>query len=125
MTILRSIATTIAIAGTAIPATYIATSFSNSPPSSSFSKFLNSRFFSPQLALSSVTSSKSGFIKNLTSPPSAESSTLPELTTEFMVDMKCEGCVSAVKSKVETLEGVKMVEVDLSNQVVRFLVLHQ
>ncbi|KMT12208.1 hypothetical protein BVRB_5g101550 isoform B [Beta vulgaris subsp. vulgaris] len=46
---------------------------------------------------------------------------LPELMTEFMVDMKCEGCVSAVKSKLETLEGVKNVEVDLSNQVVRIL----
>ncbi|KAL2902268.1 Copper chaperone for superoxide dismutase chloroplastic/cytosolic [Bienertia sinuspersici] len=48
----------------------------------------------------------------------------PSLTleqTEFVVDMKCEGCVSAVKSKLETLEGVKMVEVDLSNQVVRIL----
>ncbi|KAL2902265.1 Copper chaperone for superoxide dismutase chloroplastic/cytosolic [Bienertia sinuspersici] len=31
----------------------------------------------------------------------------PSLTleqTEFVVDMKCEGCVSAVKSKLETLE---------------------
>lgn len=25
--------------------------------------------------------------------------------TEFMVDMKCEGCVNAVKNKLETIEG--------------------
>ncbi|KAJ1272332.1 hypothetical protein BS78_06G193600 [Paspalum vaginatum] len=46
-------------------------------------------------------------------------SALPDLTTEFMVDMKCEGCVTAVKNKLQTLEGVKNIEVDLSNQVVR------
>lgn len=47
--------------------------------------------------------------------------TLPELMTEFMVDMKCEGCVSAVKDKLLRLDGVKSVDVDLSNQVVRIL----
>ncbi|XVE64951.1 hypothetical protein DITRI_Ditri07aG0142600 [Diplodiscus trichospermus] len=41
--------------------------------------------------------------------------------TEYMVDMKCEGCVNAVKNKLQTLNGVKSVEVDLSNQVVRIL----
>ncbi|XP_051219185.1 copper chaperone for superoxide dismutase, chloroplastic [Lolium perenne] len=46
---------------------------------------------------------------------------LPELTTEFMVDMKCEGCVTAVKNRLQTLEGIKNIEVDLSNQVVRVL----
>ncbi|KAJ0968796.1 hypothetical protein J5N97_021673 [Dioscorea zingiberensis] len=46
---------------------------------------------------------------------------LPELLTEFMVDMKCEGCVSAVKNNLIKLEGVKDVNVDLSNQVVRVL----
>uniref|UniRef100_A0ACD5UTI6 Uncharacterized protein n=1 Tax=Avena sativa TaxID=4498 RepID=A0ACD5UTI6_AVESA len=44
---------------------------------------------------------------------------LPDLTTEFMVDMKCEGCVTAVKNKLQTLEGIKNLEVDLNNQVVR------
>ncbi|XP_068635343.1 copper chaperone for superoxide dismutase, chloroplastic/cytosolic-like isoform X2 [Aristolochia californica] len=44
---------------------------------------------------------------------------LPELLTEFMVDMKCEGCVSAVKNKLQMVNGVKGVDVDLSNQVVR------
>ncbi|XP_004515745.1 copper chaperone for superoxide dismutase, chloroplastic/cytosolic [Cicer arietinum] len=46
---------------------------------------------------------------------------LPELLTEFMVDMKCEGCVNAVKNKLQTINGIKNVEVDLSNQVVRIL----
>lgn len=46
---------------------------------------------------------------------------LPELLTEFMVDMSCQGCVNAVKSKLQTVEGVKNVDVDLDNQVVRIL----
>ncbi|XP_058085154.1 copper chaperone for superoxide dismutase, chloroplastic isoform X2 [Magnolia sinica] len=46
---------------------------------------------------------------------------LPELLTEFMVDMKCDGCVSAVKNKLQTIDGVKGVDVDLTNQVVRVL----
>lgn len=46
---------------------------------------------------------------------------LPDLMTEFMVDMKCEGCVSAVRNKLEPLDGVKRVDVDLPNQVVRVL----
>ncbi|XP_068650540.1 copper chaperone for superoxide dismutase, chloroplastic-like [Aristolochia californica] len=50
-----------------------------------------------------------------------ENSVPPELLTEFMVDMKCEGCVSAVKNKLQIVDGVKGVNVDLSNQVVRVL----
>ncbi|XP_031123729.1 copper chaperone for superoxide dismutase, chloroplastic/cytosolic-like isoform X1 [Ipomoea triloba] len=46
---------------------------------------------------------------------------LPELLTEFMVDMSCEGCVKSVKGKLQNVEGVKNVDVDLSNQVVRVL----
>lgn len=46
---------------------------------------------------------------------------LPELLTEFMVDMKCEGCVNSVKTKLQTLDGVKNVDADLDNQVVRVL----
>ncbi|KAG9145099.1 hypothetical protein Leryth_008895 [Lithospermum erythrorhizon] len=38
-----------------------------------------------------------------------------------MVDMKCEGCVNSVKSKLQTVDGVNNVEVDLTNQVVRIL----
>ncbi|KAK7251187.1 hypothetical protein RIF29_34156 [Crotalaria pallida] len=53
--------------------------------------------------------------------PHPHASLLPELLTEYMVDMKCEGCVSAVRDKLQTVKGVKNVEVDLSNQVVRIL----
>ncbi|XP_042506352.1 copper chaperone for superoxide dismutase, chloroplastic-like isoform X3 [Macadamia integrifolia] len=52
-------------------------------------------------------------------PPRQEDGVLPELMTEFMVDMTCDGCVSAVKNKLMTIDGVKGVEADLSNQVVR------
>ncbi|CAN1333012.1 Copper chaperone for superoxide dismutase, chloroplastic/cytosolic [Linum perenne] len=45
----------------------------------------------------------------------------PNLFTEFMVDMSCEGCVKSVKNKLQVVEGVKNVEVDLENQVVRVL----
>jgi copper chaperone for superoxide dismutase len=46
---------------------------------------------------------------------------LPDLMTEFMVDMKCEGCVKSVRTKLEPLAGVKSVDVNLENQVVRVL----
>ncbi|XP_078441674.1 copper chaperone for SOD1 isoform X2 [Wolffia australiana] len=46
---------------------------------------------------------------------------LPEILSEFMVDMKCEGCATAVKNSLLGLEGVKTVNVDLNNQVVRVL----
>ncbi|KAG8374817.1 hypothetical protein BUALT_Bualt10G0035000 [Buddleja alternifolia] len=46
---------------------------------------------------------------------------LPELLTEFMVDMKCEGCVKSVKNKLQDVDGVKNVDVDLISQVVRVL----
>ncbi|KNA21845.1 hypothetical protein SOVF_039540 [Spinacia oleracea] len=132
MTILRSIVTTTtAIAATALPAAYVASSLSHSS-SSPTSKSLNFRFLSPQSASSSIAGTRLGLVKNFSSPPSAvqmeipksspqEDLKLPDLMTEFMVDMKCEGCVSAVQSKLETLEGVKSIEVDLSNQVVRIL----
>lgn len=53
--------------------------------------------------------------------PQSNGEILPDLMTEFMVDMKCEGCVSAVRNKLEPLDGVKRVDVDLPNQVVRVL----
>ncbi|CAN4127475.1 unnamed protein product [Withania somnifera] len=46
---------------------------------------------------------------------------LPEMLTEFMVDMSCQGCVNAVRSKLQTVDGVTNVDVDLDNQVVRIL----
>ncbi|KAL2543509.1 Copper chaperone for superoxide dismutase [Forsythia ovata] len=54
-------------------------------------------------------------------PPAQNGAALPELLTEFMVDMKCEGCVNSVKNKLQSVDGVKNVDVDLSNQVVRVL----
>nr|XP_024359268.1 copper chaperone for superoxide dismutase, chloroplastic/cytosolic-like isoform X2 [Physcomitrium patens]XP_024359269.1 copper chaperone for superoxide dismutase, chloroplastic/cytosolic-like isoform X2 [Physcomitrium patens]XP_024359270.1 copper chaperone for superoxide dismutase, chloroplastic/cytosolic-like isoform X2 [Physcomitrium patens]XP_024359271.1 copper chaperone for superoxide dismutase, chloroplastic/cytosolic-like isoform X2 [Physcomitrium patens]PNR31748.1 hypothetical protein len=46
---------------------------------------------------------------------------LPELMTEFMVDMECDGCVKSVRTKLEPLTGVKSVDINLENQVVRVL----
>ncbi|KAF5176041.1 Copper chaperone for superoxide dismutase protein [Thalictrum thalictroides] len=60
-------------------------------------------------------------ITSASSSPAQKDIILPELMTEFMVDMTCEGCVNAVKNKLLTVDGVKEVEVDLSNQVVRVL----
>ncbi|CAN6902155.1 unnamed protein product [Brassica oleracea] len=60
----------------------------------------------------------------MTTVPASDSNLsqeLPQLLTEFMVDMKCEGCVNAVKSKLQTIEGIEKVDMDLANQVVRVL----
>ncbi|GJP56928.1 hypothetical protein CLOM_g15981 [Closterium sp. NIES-68] len=46
---------------------------------------------------------------------------LPDLMTEFMVDMKCENCVKNVRQKMEPVEGVKSVDISLDSQVVRVL----
>eukprot|EP00262_Sarcandra_glabra_P016695 TRINITY_DN5525_c0_g3_i1.p2 TRINITY_DN5525_c0_g3~~TRINITY_DN5525_c0_g3_i1.p2 ORF type:complete len:321 (-),score=50.15 TRINITY_DN5525_c0_g3_i1:1493-2455(-) len=54
-------------------------------------------------------------------PSNQKDEILQELLTEFMVDMKCDGCVSAVKNKLVVLDGIKSVDVDLTNQVVRVL----
>ncbi|XWS65511.1 hypothetical protein CRYUN_Cryun05aG0119300 [Craigia yunnanensis] len=76
-----------------------------------------------------------GFTRTFTNPPTAlhmnsptsdhnpsqENGSLPNLLTKYMMDIKCEGCVNAVKNKLQTINGVKSVEVDLSNQVVRIL----
>ncbi|KAF7828341.1 copper chaperone for superoxide dismutase, chloroplastic/cytosolic [Senna tora] len=122
MAFLRSVATT--------TAAIVSTSSSSSFPSSSRSpKTLNVSF--PSTSQSSDPNRFSLF-KSLANPPSAlhmDASTLqhktdavlPDLLTEYMVDMKCEGCVNAVKNKLQTIPGVKNVEVDLSNQVVRIL----
>ncbi|KAL9246773.1 hypothetical protein vseg_020266 [Gypsophila vaccaria] len=120
MTILRSILTTTTAA---VTTTAIIVS-SLSPPSSSPStaKFPNFRSLSPPSL------PKLGLVNNFSPPPTAlhvdspislEKMSLPELVTEFMVDMKCEGCVNSVTNKLETVQGVKSIEADLSNQVVR------
>lgn len=119
-------------AASAVPAAAAAayTLFPSSAPSSS-----KLRFPLPDSFLSAAASSTSGRAPNAVPPMATAAATadlsaaddkqrdsaLPELTTEFMVDMKCEGCVTAVKNKLQTLEGIKNIEVDLSNQVVRVL----
>ncbi|XP_061348245.1 copper chaperone for superoxide dismutase, chloroplastic/cytosolic isoform X3 [Gastrolobium bilobum] len=127
MAFLRSVATTTtAIAASAIPAAFAYSSlssfFSQSPQSPK-----------PPNAAFTFKPNRLGLVKSLATPPSAlhmdhkpssQSQTdavLPELLTEYMVDMKCEGCVNAVKNKLQTINGVKNVEVDLSNQVVKIL----
>ncbi|CAI5460949.1 unnamed protein product [Closterium sp. Yama58-4] len=54
------------------------------------------------------------------SAPSAVTQ-LPDLMTEFMVDMSCQSCVKNVRQKLEPLEGVKLVDINLESQVVRVL----
>ncbi|KAL3738063.1 hypothetical protein ACJRO7_019571 [Eucalyptus globulus] len=147
--LLRSAATiTTAVAASAVPAALALASShhrSPAPPPSSccvacscsirFPRFQNpSSFLSLSHSFSHVGSSAT--VRGRDSAPSAlhmdapasdleptsqNGAVLPELLTEYMVDMKCEGCVNAVKSKLQTVEGVKNIEVDLSNQVVRIL----
>ncbi|XP_052734765.1 copper chaperone for superoxide dismutase, chloroplastic/cytosolic isoform X2 [Vigna angularis] len=123
MAFLRSVATT-ATAVAAIPAAFAFSSVSSSSSSSSSSFSRSSE--------SSNSSNRFGLLKTLATPPSVlhmdhklssqpDDAVLPELLTEYMVDMKCEGCVNAVKNKLHEINGVKNVEVDLSNQVVRIL----
>ncbi|KAL0697669.1 hypothetical protein Bca4012_053791 [Brassica carinata] len=126
VSILRSVATTTAAvaAASAIP---IAIAFSSSPSSSTKSQSPNLSF-SSRLSPRRLGLSRSFATSPMTTVPVSdrnlrqeEDRVMPQLLTEFMVDMKCEGCVSAVKSKLETVEGIEKVEVDLANQVVRIL----
>ncbi|KAB5564428.1 hypothetical protein DKX38_004482 [Salix brachista] len=135
MAFLRSVTTTTktAKAASALPAAF---AFSSLSPSSPNPKPPNLLFLSP--SSSPLTPARCGLVKNLTQPPSSLSMDTPtssqkpisqdngalpepELLTEFMVDMKCEGCVNSVRNKLQTVNGVKNVEVDLANQVVRIL----
>ncbi|XP_057977148.1 copper chaperone for superoxide dismutase, chloroplastic/cytosolic [Malania oleifera] len=135
MAFLRSVATTV-IAASAIPAALAFTPLSSSSSSSSSPLISRTRhlpFFSSTLL---ARLDCLGLVRNFAPPLSAlsmdappshhnsssqEDGVLPELLTEFMVDMKCDGCVNAVKNKLQTVNGVKSVEVDLGNQVVRIL----
>ncbi|KAK3224743.1 hypothetical protein Dsin_004605 [Dipteronia sinensis] len=130
MAFFRSVATAAATT-TAVAAFAFSSLVSNSSSTSPQTKPYNFSFFSSQ-SLSLVSPNRLPLVKNFTNPPSAlhmdaptsnhqDDQVLPELLTEYMVDMKCEGCVNAVKNKLQTVNGVKNVEVDLSNQVVRIL----
>ncbi|KAJ6946408.1 copper chaperone for superoxide dismutase [Populus alba x Populus x berolinensis] len=133
MAFLRSVTytTKVAIPASALPD---ASALSSISPSSPNPKPRNLSFLSSSSSL--LSSTTSGLVKNLTQPRSSlsmetpasshmsisqDNVTLPELFTEFMVDMKCEGCVHSVKNKLQSVNGVKNVEVDLANQVVRIL----
>lgn len=135
MAILRTVATLATATTTTAVAAFAFSSSSSFSSKSHQPKSQNLSFFSSQ-SLSLLYSNKSPLVKNFSNPPSAlpmDAPTsdhkntsqgdqgLPELLTEYMVDMKCEGCVDAVKQKLQTVTGVKNVEVDLSNQVVRIL----
>ncbi|XP_020094045.1 copper chaperone for superoxide dismutase, chloroplastic isoform X2 [Ananas comosus] len=127
-------------AAAALPAAAAAVSLSSSSSSSSSSLF-PSRVYSPSpsslYSSSSTPKTLAPATRNpsprpfatvsMVSPstelknPDQRDGALQELLTEFMVDMKCEGCVSSVKSNLQKLDGIKNVDVDLSNQVVRVL----
>ncbi|KAK4435204.1 Copper chaperone for superoxide dismutase, chloroplastic/cytosolic [Sesamum alatum] len=141
MAFLRSVVTTktTAIAATvAIPAAFALSSVSSSPSTSHSSASFQRAFKNLGFGSLSCSSNpirgleKSGLVKSFANPSSAavemdqkpatqNGAVLPELLTEFMVDMKCEGCVNSVKNKLQTVDGVKNVDVDLANQVVRVL----
>ncbi|XP_010494254.1 PREDICTED: copper chaperone for superoxide dismutase, chloroplastic/cytosolic-like isoform X1 [Camelina sativa] len=127
--ILRSVATTSAVVATA-SAIPIAIAFSSSSSSSSTnpkSQSLNCLFLSRSsprglgLSRSFVSSPMTTALTSDRNLPQEDRVMMPQLLTEFMVDMKCDGCVNAVKNKLEIIEGIENVEVDLPNQVVRIL----
>ncbi|KAK1556939.1 hypothetical protein Q3G72_014981 [Acer saccharum] len=117
---------------TAVAAFAFSSLFSNSSSSKSPQTKPQNLSFLSSLSLSLVSPNRFPLVKNFTNPPSAlhmdaptsnhqDDQVLPELLTEYMVDMKCEGCVNTVKNKLQTVNGIKNVEVDLSNQVVTIL----
>ncbi|GAA0158830.1 oxidoreductase [Lithospermum erythrorhizon] len=135
MSFLRPVVTPKAIAVTTIVAAIPAASFAfNSTPSSSHLPRISTQIhfncpilsiFKQPLSKNLVNSSPKAVQMDFLAPTQLSSTQngvdLPELLTEFMVDMKCEGCVKSVKSKLQTVDGVNDVEVDLTNQVVRIL----
>ncbi|KAK3143934.1 hypothetical protein QOZ80_4AG0306800 [Eleusine coracana subsp. coracana] len=131
---LRAFAAASAVPAAAAAACALSSSSCSSPaPSGSKLRFhLPASFPSASASASSSPSTSARAPRSITPMAAATAATadpsaankdtaLPELTTEFMVDMKCEGCVKAVRNKLETLEGLKKIEVDLNNQVVRVL----
>uniref|UniRef100_A0A3B6DHS2 Superoxide dismutase copper chaperone n=1 Tax=Triticum aestivum TaxID=4565 RepID=A0A3B6DHS2_WHEAT len=110
-------------AASAVPAAAVAAAAlcSSSSPSRSPSSRL--RFPLPSLSAFAASSSSSSPVRAPTAAPPMAAAATADLSapdkTEFMVDMKCEGCVTAVKNRLQTLEGIQNIEVDLNNQVVR------
>ncbi|GAB2209842.1 hypothetical protein Drorol1_Dr00027067 [Drosera rotundifolia] len=125
-TFLRSLSSTTAIAAAAaVPAAF---AFASIPRGQFSSKLSYQRIVEGGILGETKRVVRLGSVKGLISAVSAvemetrrDEVEQPELLTEFMVDMKCDGCVKTVKNKLEAIEGVKRVEADLSNQVVRIL----
>ncbi|KAL7595861.1 hypothetical protein Lser_V15G27714 [Lactuca serriola] len=120
---------TVAASSTATAVTAAATALALNSLSPSSSSSYNYNFTKPFLNSFPSTPNRFDLNKTHTKPPSAlhmdakpalmYDAELPEVMTEFMVDMSCEGCVKVVKNKLQTVNGVKSIDVDLSNQVVR------
>ncbi|KAF3448448.1 hypothetical protein FNV43_RR09161 [Rhamnella rubrinervis] len=142
MAFLRAVTTTTAIAAvSALPAAFALSSRSSSSSSSVGSSSQSVQFprahnFPFVSSTPTVVPNRLGLARSFTHQPPVpqmdglaseqkpsfqSDAALPELLTEYMVDMSCEGCVNAVKNKLQTVNGVKSVEVDLTNQVVRIL----
>ncbi|XP_043717054.1 copper chaperone for superoxide dismutase, chloroplastic/cytosolic [Telopea speciosissima] len=137
MAFLRALTTTAASVLPAAVAVAAVTSSSNDPSRTCNPVFSRSPNL-PFLSTSILSPDRWGvsLVRNLSPPhssvrmdsptsdqilPTQSDGVLPELMTEFMVDMTCDGCVNAVKNKLITVDGVKGVEADLSNQVVRVI----
>ncbi|XVE57789.1 hypothetical protein DITRI_Ditri04bG0117900 [Diplodiscus trichospermus] len=126
MAFFRSLTPATAIAAaSALPAAFAFSSFSSSspPPPSRKSSHLP---YTLNLPFLSSPPNRLGLARTFTTSPSALHMDSPTSyqnpsQTEYMVDMKCEGCANVVKNKLQTVNGVKSVEVDLANQVVRTL----
>ncbi|GFZ01235.1 copper chaperone for SOD1 [Actinidia rufa] len=124
MGFVRSVAATTT---TAIAATALASLSSPSSSSSPFSHIPKTLTFPSLFSNSFLRPARLGLVKSFASPPSAVHMDAPSSDhklssqTEYMVDMKCEGCVNSVKNKLQIVDGVKNVDVDLSSQVVRIL----
>ncbi|KAM5572677.1 hypothetical protein ABKV19_012629 [Rosa sericea] len=116
MAFLRSVATTSAIAASLLPAAIALSSSSSPSQSSRFPKPQNLSFLSsfsspnpkPLFLATSLTDSPSALHMDAPTSehkPSFQSdAVLPELLTEYMVDMKCESCVKAVKNKLQVVD---------------------
>uniref|UniRef100_A0A1D1XRE1 Superoxide dismutase copper chaperone n=1 Tax=Anthurium amnicola TaxID=1678845 RepID=A0A1D1XRE1_9ARAE len=127
---------TLTAASSALPAALALAAVSSASPSPSPSRAPGLFSFPTLLFPAAAKLQSLGCARHLVTPKSAlgmdspatelkpfgqKDETLPELQTEFMVDMKCDGCVYAVKNNLQSLDGVKRVDVDLNNQVVRVL----
>ncbi|CAK8562787.1 unnamed protein product [Lathyrus sativus] len=123
MAFLRSVVatTTTATAVAALAFSSSSSSFSHSHQSPNTALSSNPKSSKPSRLVKTFATSPSPLLMDHNHSSHIDHHVLPELLTEYMVDMTCEGCVNAVKNKLQTIDGIKNVEVDLTNQVVRIL----